>query len=78
VSATLPSDLAQLVDQLRVRFRERVEADIACEEIPDLLKAEELVMSLVREAGLGMLQDYVDTRAEQALSHRVPCKCGVL
>jgi len=76
--ATLPSDIAQLVQQLRVRFRGWVEEDIACEEIPDFLAAEELVMSLVAEAGLGMLQDYADMRAEQALSHRVPCKCGVL
>jgi len=59
--------MARIVEQLRVHFRLRVEEDIACEEIPDFLSAEVLVMELVREAGLGMLQDYADMRAEQAL-----------
>lgn len=53
----LPADMARIVEQLRVHFRLRVEEDIACEEIPDFLTAEELVMRLVVEAGLGMPQE---------------------
>jgi hypothetical protein len=71
-----PPDVNAIVKQLRERFRAWVTGDETRAELPDLLSAEELVTGLVRDAGLGMLQDFVDVRAEQALEHREPCKCG--
>ena len=72
----LPPEVNTIIQQLRERFRAWVTADSSRAELPDLLSAEELVTGLVRDAGLGMLQDFVDVRAEQALEHREPCRCG--
>jgi len=44
---------------------------------PDLLVAEEIAEEFSRRLGLGMLQDFVDVRQEQASKNRKPCgKCG--
>jgi len=74
----LPPEIIVIIKQLVARFRSWVDRDLACEDIPDLLSAEVLVVAALREAGLAMLQEYVDVRAEQALSHREPCTCGHL
>jgi len=75
---TLPPEIASIIEQLRLRFRSWVEADVACEELPEFLAAEELVTDMVREAGLAMLQDYADVRTEQAVARRELCACGHL
>jgi hypothetical protein len=72
----LPPEVQSILQQLRERFRAWVRGDGVRAELPDLLSAEEVVTRLVREAGLGMLQDFVDIRAEQAVALREPCECG--
>ena len=44
--------------------------------VPDLLTAEERVVSFVRKLGVGLLQTFVDVRAIQAKKDRLPCACG--
>lgn len=76
MAATPPPEIVSNMSHMRERFRSHVEQDIACEAIPDLLAAEELVVGMLREVGRGMLQDYADLRAEQAVARREPCTCG--
>jgi len=72
----LPPEVNAIIQQLRMQFRAWISEDKSRSELPDLLCAEELVTGLVRDAGRGMLQDFIDVRAEQALELREPCKCG--
>ena len=74
----LPPDIKAIIAQLRARFRSYVEEDVACEEGPTLLGAKELVIDVVWEVGVGILQDYADVRAEQAVVRREACGCGRL
>ena len=72
----LPPEFQPIAHEFRARFRALVVADADGEQFPDLLAAEEWVGLLIREAGRGMLQDFADVRAEQALSRRARCACG--
>ncbi|MEE8391189.1 MAG: hypothetical protein V3S14_10395 [Anaerolineae bacterium] len=71
----LPPELQSIADELIKRFRIFLESDGDGEQIPELLSAEEHVGTLVRGIGLGMLQTFVDVRAEQAKANRSPCCC---
>lgn len=71
----LPPDLQSIADELIRRFRVFLENDCDGEQVPELLSAEEQVGNLVRRIGLGMLQTFVDVRAEQAKANRPPCSC---
>jgi len=76
--AMLPPEIIIIIEQLVALFRSWVDRDLACEEVGDLLAAEVLVATALRQAGLAMLQAYVDVRAEQAVARREACACGHL
>ena len=71
----LPPELQATADDVIMRFRIFVESDIEAEKFPELLSAEEHVGNFVRKIGGGMLQTFVDVRAEQAKANRPPCCC---
>jgi hypothetical protein len=72
----LPPVLQSIADECRLRFRAVMAADVDRELIPDFLAAEQVATAFAQEVGLGMAQDFVDVRAEQALAHRPLCACG--
>lgn len=72
----LPPVFQSIADDFRQRFRAAVVADIAGEQLPNLLAAEQMVLAIMQEAGLGALHDYTEVRAEQALAGRARCACG--
>lgn len=71
----LPPELQSIADELIKRFRVFLENDCDAGQVSDLLSAEEHVGNLVRKTGQGMLQTFVDVRAEQAKENRQPCSC---
>ncbi len=71
----LPPELESIADELTKQFRVFLENDRDGEQVSELLSAEEHVGNLVRRIGQGMLQTFVDVRAEQAKANRPPCSC---
>lgn len=72
----LPPEFECISTSLTARYRAFLSEDIEGLAVPDLLSAEERVVSFVRELGLGLLQVFVDVRAAQAKATRQPCSCG--
>lgn len=72
----LPPTYQSIADEMRRRFRETISADADGKQIPDLLSAEQVITELTQEVGRGMVQDFVDVRAEQSLAQRPLCACG--
>ncbi|MCP4591274.1 MAG: hypothetical protein GY842_11040 [bacterium] len=72
----LPPEFESIATDLVARFRMWIADDVEGLEVPDLLAAEELVASFVRETGRGLLQAFVETREAQAKASRPPCSCG--
>jgi hypothetical protein len=71
----LPPELQSIADELIKGYRTFLESDNKCENVANLLSAEETVGEFVKELGIGLLQTFVDVRAEQAKANRPPCKC---
>ena len=62
----LPPDVDCIADELISRFRIFLEHDSSAVELPHLLAAEEEAVELSQRIGLGMIQSFVEVRAEQA------------
>jgi hypothetical protein len=69
----LPTALESIAADARARFRDLVRADNQRVLFPHLLAAQEEVSAFLQVLGLGMLQDFADLRAEQAMAVREPC-----
>jgi hypothetical protein len=72
----LPSVFKSIADDLRTHLHALVVDDTACVLVPDLLTAEEAVLTFTRDLGRSLIQEFVDVRVKQALDARVPCVCG--
>ena len=72
----LPTQMRSTADELIAQFRTSLDRDAQAASIPDLLSAEQTVVAFVHQLGLGMLQAFVDVRAEQAKANRRSCRCG--
>ena len=72
----LPPELESIANEITMRYRSFLERDGDGVEVPDLLSAEEQVVTFVSKLGLDMVQTFVDVRTDQAKASRQPCTCG--
>ncbi len=71
-----PAVFDPIATDLKKRFRSMLEADECCNELPNLLDAEEAVAAFVLELGRQMVQIFVDVRRAQAEANRAECSCA--
>lgn len=69
-------ELQTMIDTARSSFRSWLSQDQNREQVGDLLACEEVAGEVGRALSLGLVEDFVEVRREQALSARVPCECG--
>ncbi len=72
----LPPEFQSIAKDLIERYQSFLQQDGEGLEVPDLLVAEEQVVTFVYKLGLEMMQTFVDVRQGQAKNARKPCKCG--
>jgi hypothetical protein len=75
----VPPELQSIADELTKRYEAFLKEDGRRGEgleVPNLLTAEEQVMSFVYGLGQRMLQTFMNVRLAQAKAERQPCTCG--
>ena len=71
----LPPEVQAMADEFIKRYRVFLENDRDGEQVPELLSAEEHAGTVTRSIGHGMVQTFVNVRAEQAKMNRSSCSC---
>ena len=74
----IPAEIQTLVEDARAKVRAWLSDDENRSGVGDLLAAEELAAEVGMSLSLGMVKDFVEVRAEQALAGRERCGCGRL
>lgn len=72
----LPQEFECIAGDLVSRYKSFLDDDPDGVEFSDFLSVEEQVVDFVHNLGLGMLQVFVDIRAEQSKTGRRACGCG--
>ena len=72
----LAPELQTMLDSARAQFRTWLAEDENRSCVGDLLAAEELAGEVGRVLSVGLMEDFVQFRDEQALAGRVACACG--
>ena len=72
----LPQEFECIAGDLINRYKSFLYDDPGGVEFSDFLSVEEQVIDFVHNLGLGMIQAFVDIRAEQSKTGRRACGCG--
>jgi hypothetical protein len=73
----LPPEFEPMIAQLAALYRKFLMQDNEAVAVPELLTAEERIVTFVRALGLALLRVFVEVRLLQAKAGRRPCSCGV-
>ncbi len=73
---THPPTIDSIAATLREQWRRSLREDEHGSEVSDLLSAEERIVAFCQQMALGMVQDFVNVRQEQARAQGLHCACG--